>query len=185
MNHKTSFSLKEKASFFTILGLLLLANSVEIFAQKPLNPIRDSDPKSMIELVRADSLVGENSLSRTQTFLGNVIFIHRGVKLACQKAIHNQSSNFIEAYGKIVINQGDTLTIVGDTLLYDGNQRFAKVYGKQVILRDKKVTLRTTKMHYDLNRDQAYYPVHGVLNQDSSRLSSKEGYYNTKTKYFR
>ena len=185
MNHKTSFSLKEKASFFTILGLLLLANSAQIFAQKPLNPIKDNGPKSMIELVRADSLVGENSLSRTQTFLGNVIFIHRGVKLGCQKAIHNQSSNFIEAYGKIVINQGDTLTIVGDTLLYDGNLRFAKVYGKQVILRDKKVTLRTTKMHYDLNRDQAYYPVPGVLNQDSSRLSSKEGYYNTRTKYFR
>lgn len=185
MNHKTSYSLTERASFYFILGLFFLGSSIGVFAQKPLNPIKDNGPKSMIELVRADSLVGENSLSRTQTFLGNVIFIHRGVKLGCEKAIHNQSSNFIEAYGKIVINQGDTLTIVGDTLMYDGNLRFAKVYGKQVILRDKKVTLRTTKMHYDLNRDQTYYPVPGVLNQDSSRLSSKEGYYNTKTKFFR
>lgn len=185
MNHKTYYTLRVKALYSVFLFFLILLGSIRVSAQKPLNPIKDNGPKSVIELVRADSLVGENSISRTQTFLGNVIFIHKGVKLGCDKAIHNQSSNFIEAYGRIVINQGDTLTIVGDTLLYDGNTRFAKVYGKQVILRDKKVTLRTTRMFYDLNRDQAYYPVPGVLNQDSSRLSSKEGYYNTKTKYFR
>ncbi len=154
MNRKTFYSLKSKANLFSIFWAMIFLNSFCVWGQKPLNPIKDNGPKSMIELVRADSLVGDNSLSRTQTFLGNVIFIHRGVKLGCQKAIHNQSSNFIEAYGKIVINQGDTLTIVGDTLLYDGNLRFAKVYGKQVILRDKKVTLRTTKMFYDLNRDK-------------------------------
>lgn len=168
--------------FSIVLILTFFLNS---YGQKPLNPIKDNGPKSKIELIRADSLAGENSLSRTQTFLGNVIFSHRGVLLGCQKAVHNLSSNFIEAYGKVVINQGDTLTIVGDTLIYDGNLRFARVYGKQVILRDKKVTLRTTQVHYDLNRDQAFYPVPGVLNQDSSRLSSKLGYYNTKTKYFR
>ncbi|WP_255066226.1 OstA-like protein [Lacihabitans sp. LS3-19] len=177
--------MKNKSLILCIISWGLFFNFTEIQAQKPLNPIQDNGLKSRIELIRADSLVGENSISRTQTFLGNVIFLHRGVKLGCDKAIHNQSSNFIEAYGKIIINQGDTLTIVGDTLLYDGNTRFARVYGKQVILRDKKVTLRTTKIFYDLNRDQAYYPVPGAIQQDSSKLSSKEGYYNTKTKYFR
>jgi lipopolysaccharide assembly outer membrane protein LptD (OstA) len=185
MNCKTAFSLKNKNLMVCLFSLGFFYNFTEIQAQKPLNPIQDSGLKSRIELIRADSLIGDNSISRTQTFLGNVIFLHRGVKLGCEKAIHNQSSNFIEAYGKIIINQGDTLTIVGDTLLYDGNTRFARVYGKQVILRDKKVSLKTTKIYYDLNRDQAYYPVPGAIVQDSSRLSSKEGYYNTKTKYFR
>ncbi len=169
-------------------GLVILpffGINYDVFSQKPLNPIADNSPKSKIELIKADSLIGENSLTRTQTFLGNVIFRHRGVLLGCQKAIHDLSSNFIQAYGKIVINQGDTLTIVGDTLLYDGNTRIANVFGKSVILRDKKVTLKTTKLTYDLNRDQAYYPVYGTINQDSSKLSSKEGYYNTKTKFFR
>jgi lipopolysaccharide assembly outer membrane protein LptD (OstA) len=185
MNCKTAFSLKNNYLTVCLFSLGFFFNFTEIKAQKPLNPIQDSGLKSRIELMRADSLIGDNSISRTQTFLGNVIFLHRGVKLGCEKAIHNQSSNFIEAYGKIIINQGDTLTIVGDTLLYDGNTRFARVYGKQVILRDKKVSLKTTKIYYDLNRDQAYYPVPGAIVQDSSRLSSKEGYYNTKTKYFR
>ena len=185
MNSKISISLGQTTLKCLILSLFFLLFYGKSNAQKPLNPIQDNGPKSKIELMRADSLVGENSLTRTQTFLGNVIFLHRGVRLGCDKAVHNLSSNFIEAYGHIVVNQGDTLTIVGDTLMYDGNMRIARVFGKQVILRDKKVTLRTTKIFYDLNRDQAYYPVPGVLNQDSSKLSSKEGYYNTKTKFFR
>lgn len=185
MNGNHLIVLVKKNLRIGLLILQLIGINYTVFSQKPLNPIADNSPKSKIELIKADSLVGENSLTRTQTFLGNVIFRHRGVLLGCQKAIHDLSSNYIQAYGKIVINQGDTLTIVGDTLLYDGNTRFANVLGKSVILRDKKVTLRTTKLNYDLNRDQAYYPVYGTINQDSSKLSSKEGYYNTKTKFFR
>ncbi|MFC3809046.1 OstA-like protein [Lacihabitans lacunae] len=167
-----------------ILFGFLYSITLSALAQKPLNPIADNGPKSRIELIRADSLVGDNTVSQTQTFMGNVIFKHRGVLLGCTKAIHNQSSNIIEAYGKVVINQGDTLTIVGDTLLYDGNQRMAQVLGKNVTLRDKKVTLRTTKILYNLNNDIAYYPKFGTINQDSSKLSSNQGYYNTKTKFF-
>jgi lipopolysaccharide assembly outer membrane protein LptD (OstA) len=167
-----------------IVAFLYGPFSGDLMAQKPLNPIKDTGPKSMIELIRADSLVGDNSQLKSQTFMGNVIFRHRGVLLGCSKAVHNLSSNFIEAYGKIVINQGDTLTIVGDTLLYDGNTRQAIVQGKSVILRDKKITLRTTKINYDLNRSQAYYPVYGSIVQDSSKLSSAAGYYNTNTKFF-
>lgn len=185
MNGNPLIVLVKKNLRIGLLILQLIGINYTVFSQKPLNPIADNSPKSKIELIKADSLVGENSLTRTQTFLGNVIFRHRGVLLGCQKAIHDLSSNYIQAYGKIVINQGDTLTIVGDTLLYDGNTRFANVLGKSVILRDKKVTLKTTKLNYDLNRDQAYYPVYGTINQDSSKLSSKEGYYNTKTKFFR
>jgi lipopolysaccharide assembly outer membrane protein LptD (OstA) len=147
-----------------ILFGFLYSIALSALAQKPLNPIADNGPKSRIELIRADSLVGDNTISQTQTFMGNVIFKHRGVLLGCTKAIHNQSSNIIEAYGKVVINQGDTLTIVGDTLLYDGNQRMAQVLGKNVTLRDKKVTLRTTKILYNLNNDIAYYPKFGTIN---------------------
>jgi lipopolysaccharide export system protein LptA len=180
MNSKNSFSVLKFVGFF----LFLLRFCTVSFGQKPLNPIKDNGPKTKIELIKADSLVGENSLTSVQTFLGNVIFRHNGVLLGCNKAVHNLSSNFIEAYGKVVINQGDTLTIVGDTLFYDGNQRFARVFGKSVILRDKKVTLKTTKIFYDLNSAQSYYPVPGYLRQDSTTLSSKQGYYNTRTKIF-
>lgn len=164
--------------FFFCLG------SLRAIAQRPLNEPVDKGPKSKIELIKADSLVGVNGLDPRRTFYGRVRFFHRGVYLNCQKAIHNSGTNNLVAYGQILINQGDTLTITGDTLYYDGNTRLAKIQGRKVILKDDDLTLESRRMEYDLNRDEAYYPVPGVIHQDSVILSSNKGYYNTKSKIF-
>ncbi len=163
---------------------LLFFIGLATFAQKPLNKPKDTGPKTKIELIRADSLIGINGALNQRTFYGNVIFKHRGVLLHCSKAIFNSGSNSIEAYGNININQGDTLTITGDTLFYDGNTRFARIYGRKVILTDDDVVLVSKRMNYDLNIDLAYYPNRGVITQDSAVLSSNSGYYNTKSKLF-
>ncbi|MCR9065059.1 MAG: hypothetical protein NXI00_13900 [Cytophagales bacterium] len=167
----------------SLLFCLLVVFS-EISAQKPLNPIVDKGPKSKIELIKADSLIGTSGLNSLRTFYGHVRFFHRGVFLNCQKAIHNTGSNNLVAYGNILINQGDTLTITGDTLFYDGDTRIARIQGRKVILTDDDITLVSKKMNYDLNTDVAYYPIPGVINQDSVVLSSNKGYYNTTTKLF-
>jgi lipopolysaccharide export system protein LptA len=183
MNYFVQRKYRVLISLFLLLSVNWMGGT-DLFAQKPLNPPKDLGPKSQVDLVNADSLVGQNELTRT--FYGNVIFRHRGVLLGCQLAIQNIATNMIEAYGKVIINQGDTLTITGDTLFYEGNTRLARIYGRSVVLRDrKKVTLRTTMLNYNLNNSQAHYPVPGNIVQDSSRLSSNEGYYNTKTKLFK
>ena len=164
--------------------ILLLILNTTVFAQKPLNPPVDRGPKSKIELIRADSLVGENLNNPLRTFYGHVRFFHRGVFLDCQKAIHNGGSNNLVAYGNILINQGDSLTITGDTLYYDGNTRLAEIHGRKVILKDGETTLESKRLDYDLNQDLAYYPRPGVIHQDSVVLSSNSGYYNTSTKVF-
>jgi lipopolysaccharide assembly outer membrane protein LptD (OstA) len=150
-------------------------------AQKPLNPMVDRGPKSKIELIRGDSMLVQNQV---RTFYGDVRFLHRGVYLFCRKAIHNSGSNNLVAYGNIKINQGDTLTITGDTLYYDGNTRIAKIQGRKVVLTDDGLTLISTRMNYDVNNDLATYNTPGVINQDSIQLSSKTGLYNTKSKIF-
>lgn len=167
------------------LGLFLFAQNNAFSQGKPLNPIRDTGPKTKVELLPgADSLVGLNTdFSLIQVF-GNVSFRHRGSILKCRIAIQNSIANTIEAYGNIKIIQGDTLTITGDTLYYDGNTRYAKIYGKQVVLRDKKIVLETRQMNYDMNSSDAYYSTRGKITQDSSILRSNKGNYNTKTKLF-
>ncbi|UBM58865.1 hypothetical protein LAG90_18880 [Marinilongibacter aquaticus] len=162
---------------FSLLGPLA-------FAQKPLNPPVDKGPKSKIELISADSLIGTSGENAQRTFYGKVKFLHRGVYLNCRKAVHNAKENNLEAYGDILINQGDTLTITGDTLYYDGNTRKAKILGKKVRLEDDDITLDSKQLNYDINSDLAYYPVPGVIHQDSAILSSNSGYYNTETKLF-
>jgi lipopolysaccharide export system protein LptA len=167
-----------------ILFIAIFGISWNVFAQKPLNTPIERGPKSKIELIRADSLVGDNLGAPTRTFYGNVRFLHRGVYLNCQKAIHNAGTNNLIAYGKIFINQGDTLTITGDTLYYDGNTRLAEIHGKKVVLKDKQTVLESRRLDYNLNRDLAYYPFPGIIYQDSVTLSSNSGYYNTSSKVF-
>ncbi len=168
-----------------IAGLLFLLFSLTTFAQKPLNPPPPKVPNSRINLLSADSLLGVNQNPVvTRQFLGNVSFSHRGAILYCQSATQNEASNTLEAFGKVRIVQGDTLTITGDTLYYDGNTRFARVLGKKVVLTDKKVTLTTRVVEYDIQKNRAYYPVRGVIVQDSSTLRSEKGFYNTRSKIF-
>ncbi len=165
--------------------LLLGVMPVWAFAQKPLNPPKPAGPQSIVEVLNSDIQEGVNLTNmQVQTFTGNVIFRHQGVLMGTDKAIQNTGTNIMEAFGNIRINQGDTLTIVGDTLYYEGNTRIATIWGKSVVLRDKKVTLRTKKVIYNMANGMAYYPVPGQIMQDSSRLSSNTGYYNTNTKYF-
>lgn len=166
---------------YLLLGLM----PVWAFAQKPLNPPKPAGPQSIVEVLNSDIQEGVNLTDmQVQTFTGNVIFRHQGVLMGTDKAIQNSGTNIMEAFGNIKINQGDTLTIVGDTLYYEGNTRIATIWGKSVVLRDKKVTLRTRKVIYNMANGMAYYPVPGQIMQDSSRLSSNTGYYNTNTKYF-
>ena len=161
-----------------------LFSSITAYSQKPLNPPIPMGPKTRVELLGADSLVGLNDQFTLRQFFGHVAFKHKDAVLTCNMAIQNETNNLIEAYGKVKINQSDTLTITGDTLYYDGNLRFAKVYGKRVVLKDKKVTLVTTRIEYDMVQKKIYYPVRGTITQDSSILKSDIGYYNTREKIF-
>lgn len=174
-----------KSVFRYFCGIFLGVLPAGVVAQKPLNPPKPAGPQSIVEVLNSDLQEGVNLTDmQVQTFTGNVIFRHQGVLMGTDKAIQNTSTNVMEAFGNIRINQGDTLTIVGDTLYYEGNTRIATIWGKSVVLRDKKVTLRTRKVIYNMASGMAYYPVQGQIMQDSSRLTSNTGYYNTRTKYF-
>jgi lipopolysaccharide export system protein LptA len=165
-----------------LLQLIILSGSA--IAQKPLNPTKNGGPKTTIQLIKADSLVVQSGDSQIRTFYGDVRFYHRGVYLNCRKAIHNSGANNLVAYERIKLNQGDTLTITGDTLYYDGNTRIANIYGRKVVLKDNDLSLTTKSINYDLNTDMAYYSKPGVIHQDSVQLSSKSGFYNTQSNIF-
>ncbi|HEY1055714.1 MAG TPA: OstA-like protein, partial [Emticicia sp.] len=162
---------------FPLMLLTGLLCSLISYAQKPLNPPVPTAPKTRINLLHADSLIGNNQEAiASRQFIGNVAFQHKGAILYCNTATQYELTNNIEAFGNIRIVQGDTLTVTGDTLYYDGNTRFARVLGKKVVLTDSKVTLTTRIIEYDMARNRAYYPVRGVIVQDSSTLKSEKGY---------
>lgn len=139
---------------------------------------------SQVEIIKADSLIGQNQpFMQMKKLIGNVALRQGTTLMYCNLAILNETTNILEAYGKVKIIQADTVTITGDTAYYFGNERKAIING-HVKLDDKTILLTTNKLDYNLNTSIAYYNTGGKIIDKKSTLTSKEGYYNTVTKLF-
>lgn len=172
---------------FVLFGSLLV--SADLLAQVSAPPAgRPSTPGSAADKVEllpgSDSLVGMNVPGQVvRKIYNNVRFRQKGMLMYCDLAIQNATTNVIEAYGNVQIIQGDTITVRGDTLFYYGNTRQANVRGR-VSLRDRKMTLTTAQLDYDMLSGIAHYPTPGRIVDKENVLTSREGYYDTRTKLF-
>ena len=102
-----------------------------------------------IELIHADKvLYDQYKNADVQIFVGNVSFNHEGVLLYCDSANFFQNTNSFEAFGKVRMLQGDTLSLLSKYLYYDGNAQIAQAR-QEVVLRHQKTTLYTDSLNYD------------------------------------
>lgn len=139
----------------------------------------------IVVLKRADKLEGVNSSTEDiRKLTGNVLLQQKGVLMYCDLAIQNLTTNVIESYGNVRIVQGDTVSVQGDTMIYYGASRQANMRGRVVTLKDRKMTLTTTQLDYNLAAGMAHYPNKGRIVDRENILTSKEGYYDTRTKLF-
>ncbi|MBP5400507.1 MAG: hypothetical protein J6Y35_02640 [Bacteroidales bacterium] len=116
-----------------------------------------------------------------EQYTGHVVFRHGNTVGYCDTALHFRDRNQLHAFGhrvRIIVN--DSVTLFGDFLIYDGNARTVSI-SRNVILKDKTAALYTDSLIYDLNDDLGYYLTGGRMVSDSNTLTSRIGYYNTKT----
>jgi lipopolysaccharide assembly outer membrane protein LptD (OstA) len=172
---------------FSQLLFVILCISISAQAQQPVptgpTTIANDDK---VFLMHSDSIrfLMMPDGSENRRVVGNVVFRHKGTMMYCNLAVQNVLSNALEAYGNVRMVQGDSITTTGDTLLYYGNTRTAKVSGRTVTLKDKKRTLTTNQLDYDMISGVAYYPNRGKTVDDENTLTSQQGYYNTQTKAY-
>ena len=146
-------------------------------------------PEKVELLPGSDSLVGVNIPGQAvRKIYNNVRFRQKGVLMYCNLAIQNVTTNVIEAYGNVRLVQGDTINVRGDTMFYYGNTRQANLRG-HVVMRDRKMTLTTAQLDYDMLSGIAHYPPGapdrpGRIVDKENVLTSREGYYDTRTKLF-
>ena len=138
----------------------------------------------LLQIIRADSLIGmQQDLIMRKTLIGRVLLQQGTTTLSCDQAVLNSTTNNVEAYGHVRIIQSDTVTITGDTALYNGNMRQAYISGR-VKLDDHTIILNTPKLDYDLNSKMAIYHSGARIIDKKSTLTSREGFYHTGTKNF-
>ena len=138
--------------------------------------------KTKVIIKQADRLYRDDRVSDAQVLQGNVIFEHDGALMYCDSALIFQENNSLEAYGKIKVNQGDTISITGDSLFYLGDEKLAKLRGN-IFFKEKDLKLTTNILNYDLNSGIANYYNGGTIvsTENNNKLSSQKGSYNSNT----
>lgn len=114
------------------------------------------------------------------------VFKHEDIRMTCDSAVFYPDQNNVQAYGRVHIVQADSVQAWGDSLFYDGDDRTALLMS-QVRLTDRTMTLTTEELFYDLERRLGRYRYGGRLVNQETRLTSKTGYYfsRSETAYFR
>ena len=114
---------------------------------------------------------------------GNARFMHDSVYMRCDTAYIFNKTKSVIAVGHVVVNQGDSLFLYGDTLNYFGNTKMAYVYGN-VRLEENELTLKSDSLTYNLNTSIAGYETGGKVTskKNENKLTSIRGYYNSNTK---
>jgi lipopolysaccharide export system protein LptA len=160
----------------SIIGVILfsLLNSLISFAQSG---------EDKIELVQAGALEGHEGKEAYVKLKDNVIFKQGGMFLYCDSAFQYAKRNYIEAFGRVRMVQGDTLTLNCAKLEYDGNTKKAQAIGN-VILVDKQTILKTNTLNYDRQLKTVSYFSGADISDKGNNLTSKIGVYNTSTKVF-
>jgi len=144
---------------------------------------KNRDKKRKVEILYADLLTNENPGSDQKKLLGNVSLKHNDILMYCDSAYLYQKSNLVKAFGKVHIEQGDTLDLYGNYLFYDGTEEKALITGK-VELIDKETHLFTSSVDYDVANKIASYTDSGRITNAKNTLTSIIGIYYADQKMF-
>lgn len=110
--------------------------------------------------------------------------IHEGVNMWCDRAIHYAEEDFIEAYGNVKLNQGDSINMNSKYAEYSGKSKLAFASG-DVVLREPNSTLTTDTLFFDRVKQQAFYQSKGQVVRDTSgTITSQVGRYYMNTKKY-
>jgi lipopolysaccharide export system protein LptA len=142
--------------------------------------------KSVITLISSQSLQGVkvNGVDMLKVYGGT--FKQDYSTLRSDSAYFHQAQNTFDAFGHVVISQGDTLNIYSDKLNYNGNTKIA-ILTDHVRMVDKDATLTTDYLTYNTATKFGTYTGGGKLVNKDNILTSQNGYYfaNSRDSYFR
>ena len=109
---------------------------------------------------------------------------HEGIELWCDEAIYYGKQDFIEAYGKVHVKQGDTINMASKYVEYSGKTKLAFASGS-VILKDPSSVITTDTLYFDRIKQEAFFENNGKVVKDTSgTITSVIGRYFMKTKKY-
>ncbi|VXD21509.1 OstA-like protein [Marinoscillum sp. 108] len=112
---------------------------------------------------------------------GDVVFTQKSTTVYCDTSYFYKKRNVMEATGHVRIVD-DSTTITSRQLVYEGDERMAKLRQNVVYLRGER-ELYTDFLDYDLEGEIAHYFNKGKLIDTTNVLTSEIGYYFAKDEF--
>mgnify|MGYP002858038121 FL=1 len=133
--------------------------------------------QTQIEIINADqiSFNKKNNKDR-QVLKGNVKIKHKNQFMSCDSAYYYANENKIEAFSKIDIWQGDTLSLKGDYLIYLGNHQLAEIE-KNVEFNHNEMNLISEQLKYNFEYNKAFFDEKAIISEKNKSLKSNQGIY--------
>lgn len=181
--------MRSKFTISKLFIIFLIAVSYQSTAQTQVIGVPSSgDTIRSIRIIQGRSLrlITIDSVNSLETIAGDVIIKEGLTTFYCDSATINRKTNIVEAYGNIHINDNDSIHTYSQYLRYVGADRIAYLK-KNVKLTDKKGTLYTDDLEYNLRTGIATYKNGGRIVNDKTVLTSRNGVYyaDTKDVYFK
>src|SRR6185312_2941323 len=142
--------------------------------------------KSIIKILKSSSVRGGKVNGVEILKVYDATFQQDYSTLQSDSAYFHQKENKFDAFGHVVITQGDTMHIYSDKLNYDGNTKIA-ILTDNVKMVDKDATLTPNYLTYNTATRYGTYTGGGKLVNKDNILTSQNGYYYAQTRdsYFR
>jgi len=165
-----------------LLGILCLFGFCLVAQVQPQRNV-GQPVKSKVYLLHSDVLKKskDNPDPNAQILVGDVVFRHDSIYMYCDSACFYEKTNSLEAFNNVRMVQGDTLSLYGDYLFYDGNAQLAQVRNN-VRMENRTTTLTTDSLNYDRIANLGYFFDGGTLSDEENVLTSDWGEYSPATK---
>jgi lipopolysaccharide export system protein LptA len=161
-----------KIPFNTILKNAGIRSFLMLFLIILILPLLAQE-KKRIDIEEAEYLdSNEKIVANALRLIGHVRIRHNNVLMWCDSAYSYNGTNRVDAFGNVHINQGDTAHLYAEMIYYDGDRSFARAI-RNVRLVDKKTTLCSDTVDYDLIQNLGYYDDNGKIIDSTSVLTSK------------
>lgn len=145
----------------------------------------NSNAQTQVEILNAEYLdYHQANYGKVKRLIGNVEIKQDDITMFCDSAYVYEVDNSFTAFDNVKIYQGDSVSMFGDSLFYEGNTRQALLKGEVVTLQDGQMTLTTDAIRYDAVNGIGYYTTGGTIVNKENNLVSQIGTYYTKTKTF-
>lgn len=168
----------------TFIFLLLLFTVATLRAQPgglvTSGPPINRDSATRIVKILDNGRIYVNVKDSIRYMVEHVVLRHENTLFKADSVVHNEKLRFLEAFGKIYINDADSVITTARYLKYYIDTRVA-VLKNDVTIKTATGSFNSNEVEYNMISKVATYKKGATIYSKKSRLTSREGQYSTNT----